>query len=116
MSVLLHLYSASLDSGFMLQAYYCYRLVLQYCQGVVMKFQVTVLPEASFALSRMHQVKLARRAARKALRMGSTAAIVIFPGPHGLRVTVNCQEATIVITRANENMRGVTKRNYRRSA
>jgi len=100
----------------MLQAYYCYRPVLQYCQGVVMKFQVTVLPEASFALSRMHQVKLARRAARKALRMGSTAAIVIFPGPHGLRVTVNCQEATIVITRANENMRGVTKRNYRRSA
>lgn len=67
-----------------------------------MRFQVTVFSDALYTLSRMHQVKLARRAARKAMRMGSSSAIVIFPGPRGLRVTVNCLKGTIVITKVPE--------------
>lgn len=81
-----------------------------------MRFTVTVLNDALYKLPRRHQVKLARRAARKALRMGSTSATVHFPGPQGLQVVVNCQQATIVISQAHESTRSVMTRNYRKSA
>lgn len=77
---------------------------------------MTVLSDALYMLPRKHQVKLARRAARKAMRMGSTSATVHFPGPYGLKVVVNCHKATIVISKAEESVRSFMTRNYRRSA
>lgn len=81
-----------------------------------MKFTVSISNEASFLLSPTFQQKLARRAARKALRMGKTSAIVIFSGPNNLRVVVNCQTATIIVSLAHERVLGPTIRLMRRSA
>lgn len=81
-----------------------------------MRFKVTVFPEASFTLPEFYQQKLARRAARKVLRMGSTTATVIFPGPRDLRVIVNCQKATIVIATVHESTRRPGVKDLRKSA
>jgi hypothetical protein len=67
-----------------------------------MRFVVTVYRDAAWILSKKLQVKLARRAAQKAMRLGDTSATVIFPGPKQLRVTVDCRKGTIVIAQANE--------------
>ena len=81
-----------------------------------MRFQVSVSSEALSTLPRLLQQKLARRAARKVLRMGSTSATVIFPGPQDLRVIVNCLQGTIVIATAHEMLRGSLISGYRKSA
>lgn len=81
-----------------------------------MRFQVSVSPAASSTLPRLLQHKLARRAARKVLRMGRTSATIIFPGPQDLRVIVNCLQETIIIAKAHETLRGMTSRDFRRSA
>lgn len=67
-----------------------------------MNFKVFVTGNACELLPLPLQQKLARRAARKVLRMGRTSAIVIFPGPNNLRVTVNCMQSTIVIDLAKK--------------
>jgi hypothetical protein len=81
-----------------------------------MRFSVSILPEAAQLLPRVLQFKLARRAARKVLRMGNTSATIIFPGPDDLRVVVNCLKRTIVITRTPEALRSSPSKSYRRSA
>ena len=81
-----------------------------------MKYKVTVSPDAAMNLPVFLQQKLARRAARKVMRMGSTSAIVIFSGPHNLRVVVNCKTATIVIYVSSENAHGSIFRLMRKAA
>jgi len=81
-----------------------------------MKFSVSVLPDAADLLPRVLQLKLARRAARKVLRMGNTSATIIFPGPDDLRVVVNCLKGTIFITRTPEALRSAPSRTLRKSA
>ena len=67
-----------------------------------MKFIVSISPEASSLLIPHLRWKLARRAARKVQRMGSSSAMVVFPGPNDLRVIVDCLRSTIRITTARE--------------
>lgn len=81
-----------------------------------MKFSLNVLPEAAELLPRVLQLKLARRAARKVQRMGSTSATIIFPGPDDLRVVVNCLKGTIFITRTPEALRTSPSRTLKKSA
>ena len=81
-----------------------------------MRFQVSVSSGVLSTLPRQHQRKLARRAARKVLRMGRTSATVIFSGPQDLRVIVNCHQAMIVIAKAHETLRGTMIREFRKSA
>ncbi len=81
-----------------------------------MRFQVSVSSGVLFTLPRLHQQKLARRAARKVLRMGRTSATVIFTGPQDLRVIVNCVQGTIIIAMAHETLRGSLIKEYRKSA
>jgi hypothetical protein len=81
-----------------------------------MKFTVSVSPSATFLLSHSGRTALARRAARKVLRMGMSSAIVIFRGPNNLRVIVNCQRAAIRITTAQETASKNTLRLLRKSA
>lgn len=71
-----------------------------------MRFQVSVSQGVLSTLPRALQQKLARRAARKVLRMGQTTATVIFRGPDDLQVIVNCVQATIIIAKAHETLRG----------
>ncbi|HMO35962.1 MAG TPA: hypothetical protein PKA06_07965 [Gemmatales bacterium] len=75
-----------------------------------MRFQVTIYPDAAYILSKKLQFKLARRAARKVMRMGDTSATVIFPGPKGLHVTVDCRQASIVIAQKDEVERAAYQR------
>lgn len=81
-----------------------------------MRFQVSVSSGVLSTLPRVLQLKLARRAARKVLRMGRTSATVIFRGPEDLQVIVNCLQATIIIARAHETLRRSLISDYRKSA
>jgi len=81
-----------------------------------MRFQVSVSKGVLSTLPRMLQQKLARRAARKVLRMGQTSATVIFRGPDDLQVIVNCVQATILIAKAYETLRGSLLRDQRQAA
>ncbi len=81
-----------------------------------MRFQVSVSQAVLTTLPRLLQQKLAGRAARKVLRMGRTTATVIFRGPDDLQVIVNCVQATIVIAKAHETLRGALIRGFRQAA
>jgi hypothetical protein len=81
-----------------------------------MRFQVSVSQAVLSALPRVLQQKLARRAARKVLRMGRTSATVIFRGPDDLQVIVNCVQATIILAKVQETLRGSLLRDYRTAA
>ncbi|MFT3882922.1 MAG: hypothetical protein QM703_25110 [Gemmatales bacterium] len=81
-----------------------------------MRFQVSVSQGVLSTLPRMLQQKLARRAARKVLRMGQTTATVIFRGPDDLQVIVNCVQATILIAKTQETLRGALLSEFRRAA
>jgi len=67
-------------------------------------------------LSPALQQKLARRAARKVLRMGNTCGIVLFTGPDNLRVVVNGLNATIVVYLSSETTHGSIFRLIRKAA
>jgi hypothetical protein len=81
-----------------------------------MKFTVSVSPGAASFLNHSRRASLARRAARKVLRMGPVSAIVIFHGPFDLRVIVNWQRQAVRITTAHENASRNTIRLLRKSA
>lgn len=81
-----------------------------------MRFQVSVSSSVLSTLPRLLQQKLARRAARKVLRMGRSTATVIFRGPNDLQVIVNCVQATIIIAKAHETLRGTLLSDFRRVA
>lgn len=81
-----------------------------------MRFQVSVSQGVLSRLPRVFQQKLARRAARKVLRMGRTSATVIFRGPNDLQVIVNCAQATILIAKAQETLRGSLLSDGRKAA
>jgi hypothetical protein len=81
-----------------------------------MKFAVSVSPGASILLNHSRRAALARRAARKVLRMGPVLATVIFHGPYDLRVIVSWRRSAIRITTAHETATKNTIRLLRKSA
>lgn len=81
-----------------------------------MKFTVNISPVACDLLVPALRWRLARRAARKVMRMGSSSALVIFHGPEDLRVIVNCPQTAIQITTGAEAKRQSTLRLLRKSA
>lgn len=81
-----------------------------------MRFQVSVSHSVMSTLPRLLQHKLARRAARKVLRMGQTSATVIFRGPDDMQVIVNCVQGTILLAKAQETLRGRLLSDYLQAA
>lgn len=107
--------SAIPKNDLMLSRVHCYVCCLS-DSGWFMRFKVSISKGVLTTLPRMLQQKLARRAARKVLRMGQTSATVIFRGPDDLQVIVNCVQATILIAKAHETLRGSLLRDQRQAA